>query len=86
MDSLSCGTNHPLDKIEALLIGASNILYSDIERDSKRRASLDTAIDEALRIVQAWREDEETPVREREPCRRPNCNQMTMTALGAASG
>ena len=42
------GTNHPLTQIESLLIAATNILYSDIARDSPRRASLDSAIDEAL--------------------------------------
>lgn len=52
------GTNHPLVQIESLLIAATNILYSDIARDSPRRASLDSAIDEALGIVQAWRDDD----------------------------
>lgn len=61
------GTNHPLVKIESILIAASNILCVDIAKDSPRRASLDAAIDDALRIVQAWREEDETPVREREP-------------------
>ena len=60
------GTNHPLKQIESLLIAASNILCLDIARDSTRRASLDTAIDDALRLVQAWRDEDEKPVRERE--------------------
>jgi hypothetical protein len=57
----------PLVQIESHLIAACNILYSNIVWENPRRwPSLDTAIDEALRIVQAWKDDDETPVRERE--------------------
>lgn len=53
-----------LDDVENALIDASNLLLelaNEIEnRDLHRFASLDKAIDDALRLVQAWK-DEDIP-------------------------
>ena len=57
-------TMDPLDAIENALITASNTL-NDMD-DAKRLCvygTLDDAIDAALRIVQAWKEENENPPR-----------------------
>ena len=50
----------PLDDVEAALVNASNALF-EIDESKKpwRYGELNKAINEALRLTQAWKEDDE---------------------------
>ena len=50
----------PLDDVEAALVNASNAMW-EIDKSNKLRryAELRDAIDDALRLTQAWKEDDE---------------------------
>ena len=50
----------PLDDVEAALVNASNAMWEiDQKKKFHRYVELNEAIDEALRLVQAWKEDDE---------------------------
>ena len=50
----------PLDDVEAALVNASNALYElDPAKKLHRYVELNEAINEALRLTQAWKEDDE---------------------------